>query len=150
VAELVVPVAGGGRDRGVGVLGPEDGSPELVSSGVEGDEVERRVERAGGGRRGGERERGVIDGGGGGLGRKAERRGVRRGRGRRSLRRRRVVRRVRGLEEIHDGGSRVRVSAAMTRPPRLFAIAKTRAHELGRSKVRWAGCMTDQAEVLIA
>jgi hypothetical protein len=103
VAELVVAIAGGGGDWGVGVLGPEDGRPELVSGGVEGDEVERGVERAGGGRGGGERERGVVDGGGGGLGRKAERRGLRRGRGRRVLRGRGGVRRVRGLEEIHGG-----------------------------------------------
>jgi hypothetical protein len=41
--------ARGGGDECVWVLRADDGRPELVGGGVEGDDVERGVQRAGGG-----------------------------------------------------------------------------------------------------
>jgi hypothetical protein len=52
--------ARGRGDGGVRVLRADDGRPELVGGGVEGDDAERGVQRVGCG--GGERERGVING----------------------------------------------------------------------------------------
>jgi hypothetical protein len=54
--------ARGGGDGGVRVLRADDGRPELVGSGVESDDAEPGVQRAGGS--GEEHERGVVDGAG--------------------------------------------------------------------------------------